>query len=158
MRSIDKYYIDNIGSITKIQYIAIDEIDSMSRPIHGVGTITLKNNSEWYNLYFTPYTADYKMEFKSDHKGSYFAFSVSASIPVYSEHLNTMINFLTNHSFVVKIYDANGYIRALGSLDFPCKFQYKGTTGQKPADKNHIVFEFSANSKYAPIMLYEPGT
>lgn len=155
MRSIDKFYIDNIGSIQKLLFIPIDHIDSMSRPIHGYGSITLKTNKQWFDLYFTPYTADYKMEFKSDHKGSFFTFNLSGSIPTNSAELNTRINFLTNHSFVVKIFDSNGFTRALGSLDFPLKFAYKATTGKSPASKNEIIFEFSGNSKYSPIMLDE---
>lgn len=156
MRSIDKYYIDNIGSIAKIQFVPIDHVQSMTRPIHGVGTITLKTNKVWLDLYATPFTAEFKNEFKSDSKGSFFQFSLTGSIPAYSEELNTRINFLTNHSFVVKIYDANGFTRVIGTLDFPCRFSYKGTTGKTTASKNHVTFEFSGRSKYAPIMLYEP--
>jgi len=154
MNSITKPdHLDNMGSIIKLWYIPVDDVASISRPIHDYGGITLKANKQWLEMYFSPQSASYVLKFKPGPKGSFYDSMITGIIPKHDIIHNTNVNQLRDASFICKILDANGYYRIIGTLDFPLHFSYDSDSGKKPSDRNSIGFIFFGQSKYAPFFI-----
>ena len=154
MNSITKPdHLDNLGGIIKLWYIPVEDVSSISRPIHDFGGITLAANKQWLEFYFSPQSAKYDVKFKTGPKGSYFECMITGIYPKQNAANNYLINQLRDAAFVCKVLDANGVYRIVGTPDFPLKFTFDFDSGSKTADRNSIGFLFSGKSKYAPIFL-----
>lgn len=154
MKSITKpTHPDNIGSIIKLWFAPVSEIANISRPINNYGGISLKAGSDWYEFYFSPQSGQYKHELKSSNQGSYYEMSITGSSPRLSPDLDVSLIKMKDGAFVCKIFDANGFYRIVGSIDFPLKFDFDAFTGSSPQDKNGISYSFKGQSRYPPFFI-----
>lgn len=154
MNSITKpTHPDNIGSIIKLWFVPVNKIASITRPINNYGGISLKTGSAWYEFYFSPQSGQYKLGLKSDNQGSYYEVSITGSSPRLSPDLDLALHDLKDGAFVCKVLDANGLYRIVGSINFPLRFEYDGSSGSAPRDKNGIDFSFKIQTKYPPFFI-----
>lgn len=154
MREIQRYNtLDNIGGIVKLWYLPVEFIQSMTRPIHAYGGITLIAGKSWFPFYFSPQSGFYKHKFTSTDKGSYYKCTIEGIFP--HKDPDNDYDFLQNNNlgFVCKVLDANGYYHIVGTRDFPLRFTYDFKTGSSPGDRNSVSFSFSGDQLRAPFFL-----
>jgi len=107
--------------IDEVWYVPISDVQSLGYVL-GKAVVTLKNNTEWLRMYFTPGTAMLEESHSDEGKVWSYAQRFGASIPGEDVDNTEWIDDYNNKPVLIKLVQNNG-TKLLGSLDIPCRMK-----------------------------------
>jgi hypothetical protein len=121
----------NVSGLLKLEFIPVqhvvliaDDVDSIVIP-----AITILAGKAWLTGEFTVGKLEYGDEGKLSASGFYHEQEASGFHPYLSATKTNNFRNMQNNKFVVLAHDTSGFNRIIGSLESPCDFTFKETTG-----------------------------
>ena len=162
--------VQNIASIAKIEYafrehiaaIRINHATSIIEEIipspcggspegdggcgvgPGVGFLFLP-------FYFTPLSADITIVQKQSDAGTLYVCTVKARVPKDRPDATAFIRSSQDCWFLLKVTDANGTARLIGTPDFPAQFTARISVPASPSRYNGYDVAFASNQLTPPV-------
>ena len=110
----------------------------------------------WFRLYFTPQSSELQITAKQSDHGDIYTCSLQARIPKDNPETTSFIRASQNAWFLLRVTDANGIIRLIGTPDFPARLVSKISIPASPAAYNGYDLAFTSRQLSPPA--YFPQT
>ena len=145
----------NLSGIPFFEYLPIEWIESFPEFIDDDNTITTAvvviPGKQWLTMDQIIKSIDYREPQRdSPQKPFYnqiFNVDVSQDIP----EKNNQFNIMKNHRFIIRYTNSNGYVKLLGSPEYPFKFKADLNSGKKTGSfSGHKIKFESQNPQKAP--------
>ncbi len=132
LQSISKTIITQIGSIVKIEFVDVSEINSIGLPNAlkqmAASAVVLNAGKTWKNL---EHLSNCSLVDESENTihGDLYEINISGSTMVEPTE-RAKLNRLLSGRLVLKVTDGNGFIFLVGNKTEYCKFSLKNDTGE----------------------------
>lgn len=139
--------MNNIGSITRIEYVYAEEVASVSSPdSQGYVTVTLENGASFQELEFTPESASLREEQSQTDNGDLWDQQLTLRMPKVTSVTNVLIQEWHDHNFVFRITDGNGVAVLLGTDEVPSRYSLGVHRPAATSGYNGFELTFSCRS------------
>jgi hypothetical protein len=145
---------DNLGGGLKLYAVPPSLVTSIT-----AGILTLSGTSDVIEIYFTPGTLNIELEHvpsSRDKAGGYHGHKITAFIPKIAAEVETELDDMRNHKFVVVVMDGNEQYWAHGTATTTLRFSYSSSTGGDTGDRNGYNFSFEGKTIVPPMLISDP--
>ncbi|HPS13158.1 MAG TPA: hypothetical protein PLB87_07770 [Prolixibacteraceae bacterium] len=145
---------DNLGGGLKLYAVPPSLVTSII-----AGVLTLSDTADAIEIYFTPGTLNIELEnipSSQSKAGGYHTHKISAFVPKIAQDVETELENMRNHKFVVVVMDGNEQFWAHGTATTPLRFSYSSATGGDTNDRNGYTFSFEGKTIDPPMIVSDP--
>ena len=150
--------MQNISGIIKIEFVQHDYIVSVriNPETSIIEKISPKAFGElygidfWIPFYFTPLTAELQINTPLSDAGTIYECIIRARVPKDRPEPATFIRTSQDCWFLLKVTDANGITRLIGTPDFPARFAANPSIPASPAEYNGYDISFTSRQLTPP--------
>jgi len=156
--------MENISGIIKIEYAFREDVATLRINLSTsfVEEITFidssasnrNNRNKWSPFYFTPQTAELQITPKLSDFGLIYACAVKSRSPKDRPEATAFVRAAQSCWFLLRITDANGIARLIGTTDFPAKFSAGISIPPSPAGYNGYDLDFTSYQLTPPVYFH----
>lgn len=155
---------EQAGGNASFQFAPISYIYAIPLPVDGKVTTEINMNGDYTFLsgYSSPESLSFEEQMQQNAPGPTWQPVVKGFYPKATDDINSLLQEMSGHRFVLIVTDNNGVKRIAGNLSEPLSFRYRSATGVRPSERPGIEFEFSGIcTSPSPVYTYEapaPGS
>ena len=146
---------DNLGGNQGFSFIPSNLVEYIPPTISGYvnDDPVLASGAAFFNGYATAKTLLFEEKEQKTNAGISYLQKISGFYPKITPTVVSLFTQMRNRKFIVKITDNNGLLRLAGTLEQPLEFGFSLSTGNNPATRNGITFEFFCENQHpAPFL------
>jgi len=148
--------MENLSGIIKIEYafcehIATLRINPSTSTVEEITFNNFGNNKKpWLPFYFTPQTGELQIVPKLSDAGTIYTCTLQSRVPKDQPESTAFISILQDRWFLIRVTDANGIVRLIGTLDFPAQFSARISIPPSPSGYNGYDTTFTSQQLTLP--------
>jgi len=144
MNSITPLREENISGLIYIEFIPVQDIDAMERPWQEeiATALTFQPGKAFYSLAYSQETGGYTSPEEKNASGSIHKVVASGFTPMMQLATSAIFSEMREALFIVKMKDANGKIRLLGTQQEPMRFNFAEATPEEFGGRQGYTWTF----------------
>jgi len=149
--------MENISGIIKIEYALLDHIASLrinlsTSKVEALTFLPPTGEIEYgfSPFYFTPQTAELQIVPKLSDAGAVYTCTLRSRTPKDRPESTAFISASQAQWFLLRVTDANGIVRLIGTIDFPAQFAARISIPASPSGYNGYDTTFTSQQLTPP--------